>query len=48
MVPPLPYVVCREADTVNGWRFDANLSNPSQPPVRAARPARFKMHSQPG
>ena len=25
MVPPLLYVVSREADSVNGWRFDANL-----------------------
>jgi NAD(P)-dependent dehydrogenase (short-subunit alcohol dehydrogenase family) len=25
MVPPLLYVVSREADNVNGWRFDANL-----------------------
>ena len=24
MVPPLLYVVSREADNVNGWRFDAN------------------------
>jgi hypothetical protein len=27
MLPPLLYVVSREADTVNGWRFDANLWN---------------------
>jgi len=24
-VPPLLYVVSREADKVNGWRFDANF-----------------------
>ena len=40
MVPPLRYVVSRAADNVNGWRFDANLSNrhrrpqtPSAPPA---------------
>ena len=52
MVPPLLYVVSREADPVNGWRFDTNLSDPSQPPAQAARragrPAGFEMHSQPG
>jgi NAD(P)-dependent dehydrogenase (short-subunit alcohol dehydrogenase family) len=51
MVPPLLYVVSREADTVNGWRFDANLWNPALPPVEAAhsagRPAGFEMHPQP-
>src|SRR6185312_9672480 len=31
MVPPLLYVVSSEADTVNGWRFDANLWDPSLP-----------------
>src|SRR5438874_6777619 len=36
MVPPLLYVVSREADTVNGWRFDANLWDPSLPPAEAA------------
>jgi hypothetical protein len=34
---PLLYVVSREADSVNGWRFDANLWDPSLPP--AGRPA---------
>ncbi len=50
MVPPLLYVVSREADTVNGWRFDANLLDASLPPVearRAGRPAGFEMHPQP-
>jgi len=28
MVPPLLYVVSREADGVNGWRFDANMWDP--------------------
>jgi 3-oxoacyl-[acyl-carrier protein] reductase len=52
MVPPLLYVVSREADTINGWRFDANLWDASLPPVeaarRAGRPAGFEMHTQPG
>ena len=51
MVPPLLYVVSREADTVNGWRFDANLWDTSLPPAeaarRAGRPAGFEMHPQP-
>jgi NAD(P)-dependent dehydrogenase (short-subunit alcohol dehydrogenase family) len=52
MVPPLLYVVSREADSVNGWRFDANLWDASLPPAQAARragrPAGFEMHPQPG
>ena len=52
MVAPLLYVVSREADTVNGWRFDANLCGTSLPPAeaarRAGRPAGFEMHPQPG
>jgi NAD(P)-dependent dehydrogenase (short-subunit alcohol dehydrogenase family) len=52
MVAPLLYVVSREADTVNGWRFDANLWDTSLPPAeaarRAGRPAGFEMHPQPG
>jgi NAD(P)-dependent dehydrogenase (short-subunit alcohol dehydrogenase family) len=51
MVPPLLYVVSREADTVNGWRFDANLWDTSLPSADAARlagrPAGFEMHLQP-
>jgi 3-oxoacyl-[acyl-carrier protein] reductase len=51
MVPPLLYVVSREADTVNGWRFDANLWDASLPPAeaahRAGRPAGFELHPQP-
>ena len=50
MVPPLHYI-SREADTVNGWRFDANLWDPSVPPAeaarRASRPAGFELHAQP-
>ena len=52
MVPPLLYVVSRDADNVNGWRFDANLWDASSPPAeaarRAGRPAGFEMHPQPG
>ena len=52
MAPPLLYVVSREADTVNGWHFDANLWDPSLPPAEAARrggrPTGFEMHPQPG
>ena len=51
MVPPLLYVVSREADNVNGLRFDANLWNASLPPAeaarRAGRPAGFEMHPPP-
>jgi 3-oxoacyl-[acyl-carrier protein] reductase len=51
MVPPLVYVVSREADHINGFRFDANLWDPSLPPAeaarRAGRPAGFEMHPQP-
>ena len=39
IVPPLLYVVSREADTVNGWRFDANLWDRSLSPAEAARRA---------
>jgi 3-oxoacyl-[acyl-carrier protein] reductase len=52
MVPPLLYVVSHESDTLNGWRFDANLWDPSLPTAdaarRAGRPAGFEMHPQPG
>jgi hypothetical protein len=48
MVPPLLYVVSREADRVNGWRFDANAWDPALPPAeaarRAGRPAGFVLH----
>jgi NAD(P)-dependent dehydrogenase (short-subunit alcohol dehydrogenase family) len=50
MVPPLLYVVSREADTVNGYRFDANAWDPSLSPTEAARhagrPAGFVLHPQ--
>jgi NAD(P)-dependent dehydrogenase (short-subunit alcohol dehydrogenase family) len=52
MVPPLLYVVSPEAGKVNGYRFDANLWDPSLPPAQAARragrPAGFEMHPVPG
>jgi len=48
MVPPLLYVVSREADRVNGMRFDANAWDPALPPGeaarRAGRPAGFVLH----
>ncbi len=48
MVPPLLYVVSREADRVNGYRFDANAWDASLPPIeaasRAGRPAGFVLH----
>jgi NAD(P)-dependent dehydrogenase (short-subunit alcohol dehydrogenase family) len=50
MVPPILFVASREADRINGWRFDANLWNPSLPPAEAAwlagRPAGFVFHPQ--
>jgi len=50
MVPPLLYVVAREADAVNGMRFDANAWDASLPPAEAARkagrPAGFVLHPQ--
>ncbi len=48
MVPPLLYVVSREADAVNGMRFDANAWDAALPPAEAAkqagRPAGFALH----
>ncbi len=48
MVAPMNFVASREADAVNGWRFDANLWNPALPPREAAwlagRPAGFVLH----
>ena len=50
MVPPLLYVVSREADQVNGYRFDANLwdtaLSPAEAAKRAGRPAGFVLHPQ--
>jgi hypothetical protein len=51
MAPPLLYVVSREADSVNAYRFDANLWDASlssaEAARRAGRPAGFEMHPQP-
>jgi len=48
MVAPLLWVVSRDADRVNGWRFDANAWDASLPPraaaQRAGRPAGFVLH----
>jgi len=50
MVPPLVYVVSREADRVNGMRFDANAWDAALAPAEAARlagrPAGFVLHPQ--
>lgn len=50
MVPPLLYVTSREADKVNGYRFDANAWDAALPPAeaarRAGRPAGFVLHPQ--
>ena len=52
MVAPLIYVISRKAESVIGWRFDANLWDRSLPPAeaarRAGRPASFEMHPQAG
>jgi len=48
MVGPMNFVASREADHVNGWRFDATLWNAALPPREAAwlagRPAGFVFH----
>jgi len=48
MAAPLLWVVSRDADRVNGWRFDANAWDASLPPreaaQRAGRPAGFVLH----
>src|SRR5260370_1456357 len=48
MVPPLLYVVSREADRVNGMRFDAKAwdaaLSPAEAASRAGRPAGFVLH----
>lgn len=50
MVPPLLYVVSREADRVNGMRFDANAwdraLSPAEAARKAGRPAGFVLHPQ--
>jgi 3-oxoacyl-[acyl-carrier protein] reductase len=37
MVPPLSWVVSRDADKVNGMRYDAKQWDASLPPAEAAR-----------
>jgi hypothetical protein len=48
MVGPMKFVASREADQVNGWRFDATFWNSALPPREAAwlagRPAGFVFH----
>jgi 3-oxoacyl-[acyl-carrier protein] reductase len=48
MVAPLLFVVSREADAVNGYRFDANSWIPDIPPAasaaRTGRKAGFQLH----
>jgi NAD(P)-dependent dehydrogenase (short-subunit alcohol dehydrogenase family) len=48
MVGPMNFVASREADQVNGWRFDATFWNSALPPREAAwlagRPAGFVFH----
>jgi hypothetical protein len=39
--------VSREAENVNGCRFDANLWDSPLPPAAPATPPDFKMHPQP-
>lgn len=50
MVPPLLFVVSRDADRINGYRFDANTWDTTLPPAAAARanglPAGFDLHAQ--
>jgi NAD(P)-dependent dehydrogenase (short-subunit alcohol dehydrogenase family) len=50
MVPPLLFVVSRDADGINGYRFDANTWDTGLPPAAAARanalPAGFDLHTQ--
>ena len=38
MALPLLWVVLRDADNVNGFRFDANLWDPSSRPTRSRTP----------
>jgi 3-oxoacyl-[acyl-carrier protein] reductase len=48
MAPPLLWLVSSSADRINGWRFDANLWDPTIDPSLAAekagRPAGFVLH----
>jgi NAD(P)-dependent dehydrogenase (short-subunit alcohol dehydrogenase family) len=48
MEAPILFVASRDADRINGWRFDANLWDAALPPREAAwlagRPAGFVLH----
>jgi len=44
MVPPLLFVVSREADQVNGFRFDANNWHQGLDPKTMTRPAGFELY----
>ena len=48
MVGPLLFVVSREADKVNGFRFDANNWFPGRDPRTMTRPAGFVLHPEGG
>jgi 3-oxoacyl-[acyl-carrier protein] reductase len=44
MVAPLLFVVSRDADGVNGFRFDANNWHKDRDPTTMTRPAGFQLH----
>jgi NAD(P)-dependent dehydrogenase (short-subunit alcohol dehydrogenase family) len=46
MVAPLLFVVSREADRVNGFRFDANNWHKYRDPKTMTRPAGFNLHPE--
>ena len=48
MVAPLLFVVSRDADGVNGFRFDANTWQPGRDPRTMTRPAGFMLHPEGG
>ena len=48
MVAPLLFVVSREADAVNGFRFDANNWHPGRDPRTMTRPAGLTLHPEGG
>lgn len=48
MVAPLLFVVSRQADAVNGFRFDANAWHPGRDPRTMTRPAGLVLHPEGG
>jgi NAD(P)-dependent dehydrogenase (short-subunit alcohol dehydrogenase family) len=46
MIAPLLFVVSREADAVNGYRFDANAWHQDRDPKTMTRPAGFVLHPE--